>query len=333
MSPASGARQRGAGDAAGGLEPRLGPEAREFLTFLAVEKGRAVNSIRSYANDLAGYEEFLRARGIALADVTPPVMEDWLAFLRASGRRASSNGRALAAVRGLHRFCVDERGAPVDPSEDVAGPKVPQGIPKALTEEEVGRLLAAVVGEDARALRDRAILELLYATGMRISELCGLSVGDIDRKARLALVFGKGSKERVVPYGRLAGEALEAWLSPAGRATMAPARFARRDDEQAVFISTRGRRMSRTSGLRRGAHLRQARGPGAQGDAACAQALVRHAHARPRRRHPRRAGDARSRLDRDHTDLHQGLPGASPPDLPVRPPESACGTQGIRRTC
>jgi integrase/recombinase XerD len=223
----------------------LSRESEEFLSFLSVEKGRAANSIAAYRRDLIGYEEFLAVRHLSLGEVSQPVLEDWLGYMRACGLRSSSMARALVAVRGLHRFCLDEGGAKLDPTEDLPGPQVPQGIPKALGEDEIGRLLASVVGDDPRARRDRAILELLYATGLRISELAGLSMGDLNLDGGLLIAFGKGSKERVVPFGRFADEALRAWLGPGGRAAMAPARWARRDDEEAVFISTRGRRMSR----------------------------------------------------------------------------------------
>lgn len=102
-----------------------------------------------------------------------------------------------------------------------------------------------MIGEDARALRDRAILELLYATGMRISELCGLDVSDIDLAKGRTRVFGKGSKERIVPVGRPACAAVSAWLGREGRPVFAPPRWARRSDEEALFISSRGRRLSR----------------------------------------------------------------------------------------
>jgi integrase/recombinase XerD len=225
----------------------LSSDAEEFLSYLAVEKGRAPASLSAYRRDLRAYEEFLTVRGVPVQGATAQVVEDYLAFLAASGRRPTSNARALAAIRGLHRFCVDERGAGLDPTDGVNGPRLPQPIPKALSEAEVELLLSAVVGDDGKARRDRAILELLYATGMRISELAGLRLQDLDRERRLAIVFGKGSKERVVPYGRHAAEALAAWLGPGGRASLAPARWARRTDEEALFVSRRGHRMTRQS--------------------------------------------------------------------------------------
>jgi integrase/recombinase XerD len=223
---------------------QLSRDAEEFLSYLTVERGRAPASISAYRRDLVAYEHFLADRGVTLLEADVGLIEAYVALLSET-RRASSTARALAAVRGLHRFCVDERGATVDPTEGVSTPRIPQAIPKALSETEVELLLSAVIGEDPRALRDRAILETLYATGMRISELAGLRLGDLDLGRGLAVAYGKGSKERLVPVGSHAVSALEAWLGSQGRSVMAPARWARRVDAEAVFISTRGRRMSR----------------------------------------------------------------------------------------
>lgn len=223
----------------------LSKDAEEFLSYLVVERGRAKNSIASYRHDLAGYEEFLRSRGTDLFTVSASVIEDYLEFLRASGLRASSRARALAAIRGLHQFCVDERGATSDPTAEVEAPRIPSAIPKALSEQEVEELLAASEGEDARSLRDRAMLEVLYATGIRISELVNLSLGDIDFDSALLRVFGKGSKERIVPIGRYALDALTSWYGASGRVTFVPLRWANREDANAVFLSSRGRRMNR----------------------------------------------------------------------------------------
>jgi integrase/recombinase XerD len=223
----------------------LSPDAEEYLSYLAVERGRAPASIAAYRRDLAAYEEFLSGRKLALSEVGPRVVEDYLAFLAASGRRASSNARALSAIRGLHRFCEDERGGPTDPTLGVNGPRIPSPIPKALSEPEVLALIGAVTGEGARERRDRAILEVMYATGVRISELCGLRSADVDLERCLALVFGKGSKERIVPFGQPARQALTEWLGPAGRPALAPERWARRSDEEALFITARGKQMTR----------------------------------------------------------------------------------------
>jgi integrase/recombinase XerD len=225
--------------------PPLSTDAEEFLSYLAVEKGRAPNSIAAYRRDLRSYEEFLGARGVTLEEVGPALLEDYLAFLAASGLAAASRTRALVAIRGLHGFCVEERAHQKDPTEEVRGPRVPASLPKALSEEEVLALLGAVRGEEPKALRDRAILELLYASGLRISELAGLSLADLDPALGLVRVLGKGSKERIVPVGRHALGALAAWLAPVGRQRLAPPQFARRSDAEALFLSARGVRMSR----------------------------------------------------------------------------------------
>lgn len=220
-------------------------EAEELLSWLAVEKGRAANTLAAYRRDLQAYAEFLAGRDLRLADVDEPVVEDYLAFLRASDRAPASIARALVAVRSLHRFLLDEGHAGTDPTDDVGGPRVPQGLPKALTEPEVDGLLGAVVGDDPVARRDRAILEVLYGTGLRISELVGLSLADLALDEGLLRAYGKGAKERIVPVGRLARQALLDWLAPAGRGALSPARWARRGDAEAVFLNTRGGRLSR----------------------------------------------------------------------------------------
>jgi integrase/recombinase XerD len=151
----------------------------------------------------------------------------------------------MVAVRSLHRFLLDEGTAQADPSADLRPPPVPQGLPKALSEEEVGSLLAAVTGTGPAQRRDRAVLELLYGTGMRISELTGLSLSDIAIDDQLLRVFGKGSKERLVPVGRYARAALSDWTGPQGRQALVPKKWARRSDADALFLSLRGRRLTR----------------------------------------------------------------------------------------
>jgi integrase/recombinase XerD len=220
-------------------------EAEELLSWLAVEKGRSANTLAAYRRDLAAYTEFLSGRGLAPSAVTESVVEDYLAFLRAAGRAPASVARALVSVRSLHRFLEDEGQMATNPAEEIQRPKVPSGLPKALSEAEVGALLGAVTGDDAAARRDRAILEVLYGCGLRVSELVGLSLADLDLGSRVLRAFGKGAKERLVPVGRLACEALGAWISPRGRERMVPERWARRGDAEAVFLNTRGGRLSR----------------------------------------------------------------------------------------
>jgi integrase/recombinase XerD len=206
--------------------------------------------LAAYRRDLAAYVEFLAGRKLGLAEVTERVVEDYLAFLRAAGRAPASVARALVSVRALHGFLEDEGAVEGNPAGDVGPPRVPAGLPKALSEEQVEALLGAVVGDDAIARRDRALLEVLYGCGLRVSELVGLSLGDLDLDAGLLRAFGKGAKERVVPVGRVARVALAAWLAAGGRDVLAPTRWARRGDAEAVFLNARGGRLSRQGAWR-----------------------------------------------------------------------------------
>lgn len=223
----------------------LSLDAEDFLVWLAAERGRSQNTLAAYRRDLTGYEAWLRERGRDVLDVTGDELIEFVNQRRSSGAAASSVARQLAAVRMLHRFLATEEIRPDDPTAALDGVKVPKGLPKPLTEAEVTSLLDAVVGGDPLARRDRALLELLYATGARISEAVGLSLGDVDSDAGLVRLFGKGSKERIVPFGSAAGRALAEWLTESGRGAFVPARWKRRDDAEAVFLNQRGGRLTR----------------------------------------------------------------------------------------
>lgn len=226
-------------------EEPLPLEVEDLLMWLTAERGRAANTIAAYRRDLRTYVAWLRESGRTLADVTEADLLDYVGVLRARDLAPASVARALVPVRSLHRFLAEEGRAPSDPGAHLELPRVPRGLPKALSEEEVGRLLDAPVGDEAVALRDRAMLEVLYGTGVRVSELVGLSLGDVDLDAALLRAFGKGSKERIVPIGVPAVRALVAWLGPAGRPALAPAQWRRRGDAEAVFLNARGGRLSR----------------------------------------------------------------------------------------
>jgi integrase/recombinase XerD len=214
---------------------------RSYLDHLAVERGTARNTLESYARDLRRYTEHLEAGGVTgLADVTEAHVGDFLAALRESGLAASSAARTLSAVRGLHKFAHREGVVPGDPAREVAPPTPPRRLPKALPVADVLRLLDSHAGDDPRALRDRALLELLYSTGARISEVVGLDVDDVDAGERTALLDGKGGKQRLVPVGRPALEALEAYLVRAR-----PGLAAKGRGTPAVFLNARGGRLSR----------------------------------------------------------------------------------------
>jgi integrase/recombinase XerD len=227
------------------MSAALSVHGEEYLSWLAVEKGRATNTLSAYRTDLASYEAWLGLRSLGVASASTDVVAQYLAWLREAGHSPASVARAMAAVRGLHRFCLDEGRIGVDPTADLGAPRVPRGLPKALTEAEVEALLGAVTGEDPRGRRDRAILEVLYGGGLRVSELVGLSLDSLMLGDGVMRVLGKGGKERVVPVGSCAGVALEAWLAPGGRPSMVPRRWARRGDAEAVWLNLRGGRLSR----------------------------------------------------------------------------------------
>jgi integrase/recombinase XerD len=226
-------------------ENRLPLDVEDFLTWLAAERGRSSNTLVAYRRDLSSYWVWLVERGENLDDVTGSDLDAYVGHLRERGLAPSSVKRALVAVRSLHRFRSEEGLAVMDPSASIETPRVPAGLPKALTESEIDGLLAQVVGDNPVSLRDRAVLEVLYGTGARISEVCTLGIGDVDLDGGLLRLFGKGSKERVVPLGRWARVALAAWLGEGARSAMEPEQWARRGDADAVFLNQRGGRLGR----------------------------------------------------------------------------------------
>jgi len=226
-------------------EHALPIEVEDLLMWLTAERGRAVNTISAYRRDLRAYVAWLREGGRSLTEVVEADLVDYVGVLRGRGLAPASVARSLVPVRSLHRFLVEEGRASADPGAHLELPRVPRGLPKALSEAEVGRLLEAPVVDTPAGLRDLAMLEVLYGTGLRVSELVGLSLGDIDLDAALLRAFGKGSKERIVPVGTPAVRALVGWLGPGGRPELAPAQWRRRGDAEAVFLNTRGGRLSR----------------------------------------------------------------------------------------
>ena len=232
------------------MTDRLEAVLAEHATWLAVERGLRPNTLLAYRRDLRAYESFLRARGVNdPAAINEACVLGYVAVRSAAVDDAqppapATVARAVVAVRSFHRFCVDEAFASTDPSEGVQAPRVPLGIPKALSEADVSALLASVTGEDPRALRDRAILETLYAGGARITELVGLDRADLDLEGGLVRVFGKGAKERVVPIGRPARAALAIYLETGRPELLTSGRAGQRAGD-AVFLNARGGRLTR----------------------------------------------------------------------------------------
>lgn len=219
--------------------------AERFLAWLQIEQGRAGKTIEAYRRDLRDYEEWLATRRKSSMSASSADVEAFVTELRKRGKAARSVARQFAAVRMLHKYLAIEGERSDDPAALVDGVKVPSGLPKPLREEEVERLIGAISGDDSFARRDRALVEFLYATGARISEACGLSMTDVDMSDSLVRLFGKGSKERIVPFGRAAHKALSEWFEEGGRGVRVPARWRSRDHADAVFLGVHGTRLSR----------------------------------------------------------------------------------------
>lgn len=220
-----------------------------YLDHLTVERGAAPNTVNSYRRDLARYEQFLNARGIdGLDEVATDDVREFLVELRRGDPDAglspladSSIARTLVAVRGFHKFATAEGIVTTDVAHAVRPPRPARRLPKSLPVDDVLAILESAGADDQpRGLRDRALLELLYSCGARISEATSLDVDDIDTDARAVRLRGKGGKERVVPVGGPAVEALEAYLVR-GRPTLV------RRSEPALFLNVRGGRLSRQS--------------------------------------------------------------------------------------
>lgn len=219
--------------------------AERFLSWLQIEQGRAAKTIEAYRRDLRDYEDWLATRKRTSLSASSADVEAFVAHLRKHGKAARSVARQFAAVRMLHKYLAIEGERPDDPAALVDGVKVPSGLPKPLREDDVERLISSITGEDSFARRDRALVEFLYATGARISEACGLSLADLDMDDSLVRLFGKGSKERIVPFGRSAHRALSEWLEEGGRGMLVPKRWKSRDYADAVFLGVRGTRLTR----------------------------------------------------------------------------------------
>jgi len=191
----------------------FGPRFDLFLHHLRIERGLSANTVDNYALDLRAYLAFLHAQGVArFGQVTDLLVRQHLAELGHGGLGARSLARHLSAIKSLHRHLVDEGELSDDPARAVRPPKLPQRLPEWLSLPEVDALLGAPDLSTPRGLRDRAMLELMYACGLRVSELCSLRLGDFRPDPGLVRVFGKGSKERLVPVGRSAVQRTDAYL-------------------------------------------------------------------------------------------------------------------------
>jgi integrase/recombinase XerD len=204
-----------------------------FLQYLRIEKGVAENTIESYRHDLEMYRTHLGATD--LVHVQSSDVSTFLKFLYARKLKPRSATRAFAAVRGLHKFLILEKATAENPTANVEQPRWWKPLPNVLAMDEVDRLLSAPDTATARGLRDRAMLEVLYATGLRVSELIGLRLDGVNTEAGFVRCIGKGSKERIVPLGASAAAAVRAYLQ--ARRVQKPTNF--------LFLNNRGGKLSR----------------------------------------------------------------------------------------
>jgi integrase/recombinase XerD len=204
-----------------------------FLQYLRIEKGVAENTIAAYRHDLEMYETHLNSTG--LLQVQPADVSKFLKFLYTRKLKPRSASRAFAAVRGLHKFLILEKATKENPTASVEQPRWWKPLPNVLVLEEVDRLLSAPDTKTPKGLRDRAMLEVLYATGLRVSELIGLRLDGINTEVGFVRCMGKGSKERIVPLGASAAGAVVAYLQ--SRRVRKPTNY--------IFLNNRGDKLSR----------------------------------------------------------------------------------------
>ncbi len=208
-----------------------------YLVHLKVERGLGAQTIEAYARDLGGLLTFLEAESIELAEVDPAALAGWLLTLSARELSARSQARHLSAARGLFRWLLEERVVAGDPTALIDAPKKMRKLPCVLTRAEVARLLSTPDRARRRGCRDAAMLYVMYAAGLRVTELCTLGLGDVNLESGFVQVLGKGDKRRLVPLGVPARKRVEAWLLERGAWA--------RPGEAALFVTSRGGPMTR----------------------------------------------------------------------------------------
>lgn len=213
---------------------------KDFLNYLLVEKGVAENTLKAYENDLKSYAEYLKNRGFSeIGELKRLDIVDYLSKLRELNYSASSTSRKLAAIKSFHKFLLREGFSKELPTAELRSPKLSKKLPGVLSVSQVEKILAQPSGQEPAALRDKAILELMYASGMRISELVGLDLDDVDSETGSVRCMGKGSKERFVPVGSYAVASVVNYVEN-GRSKLAKKRR-----PTALFLNARGQRLTR----------------------------------------------------------------------------------------
>ena len=216
-------------------------ELNEFLDYLRYERNASAHTIAGYRSDLGQFGGFLEERGLPLRRVDNVLIRGFMAELHLRKLKKSSSARKLAAIRSFFRFAVKKKWVSENPARMVATPKQEQHVPSFLSEHEMAGFLEIPDSGKPLDLRDRALLELLYASGIRVSELVGINLEDMSLGERLIRVRGKGKKERLLPFGRVAGERLAAYLRSR------PVLVQDRVGETGLFLNYQGRRITSRS--------------------------------------------------------------------------------------
>ncbi|WP_419779638.1 site-specific tyrosine recombinase XerD [Maridesulfovibrio sp.] len=183
-----------------------------YLEYLLIERGLSENSLNGYLSDLESFQNFLEERSAKIEDATSQTLMLYLTYLRSKALKSTSLARHLSSLRGFFAFCTSRGLIKEDPSTLLENPKLPRKIPVFLSPEEIGRILALPKLTEKLGFRDRAMLELLYAAGMRVSELINLNIEDFDPQTGVLIIFGKGSKERLVPIHYVAQNFLNQYI-------------------------------------------------------------------------------------------------------------------------
>lgn len=228
----------------------FGTLREQFLVHIGIERGLAKATVSAYESDLNKYVAWLQTHGIAKPDdIAKQDVEDYIAALDADGESARSKARRLASIHEFHRFALAQHAVSADVAASVKAPKGASVLPDVLSVDEVSRLLdAAAVGgsTDPVVLRDKALLEFMYATGCRVSEAVGTNLDDIDLEEKVVRLMGKGSKQRLVPLGSYARNSVVVYLN-AGRGELERRSTAKVPERRALFLNKRGKRISRQS--------------------------------------------------------------------------------------
>lgn len=224
-----------------GLKVGMHKELQSFIHYLSVERGLARNTLESYERDLTQFIDYVQSQGVqSLPQVGKIHIVNFLLRMKQLGKASATVSRNMVSIRALFQFLVRERVLDKDPSLHMDTPKLEKHLPKVLSIKEVEALLESPQASSPQGARDKAMLELLYATGMRVSELVSLNTGDVNLSMGFVRCVGKGSKERIIPLGRIAGQWLDQYLQSIRHTFLKPAK-----SEEALFLNHLGTRLTR----------------------------------------------------------------------------------------